>query len=423
MGNLCRDCFFETAPGELRCTHCHGKRILSHRSWKTLTIAHIDCDAFYAAIEKRENSALKNKPVIVGGGHRGVVATCCYIARLSGVKSAMPMFKALALCPQAIVIKPNMALYSHVSKQMRAMLDDLSPAIEQISIDEAFIDMSGTAQVHKSPPAKILAQFQSHVENTLSISISIGLAPNKFLAKFASDLDKPRGFSLIDAEEAPRILAPLPITRIAGIGAATARKLNARGVETVADLQALDVKSAFQLLGSDANHWIERAWGRDARLVSNERIRKSLSAERTFDTDISDHPTLETHLRAAAQKVGTGLRAKALIATRISLKAKTAAFKTITRSATLTPATASSAALYAASRPLLEGLVDGTAYRLLGLSADVADDTHAMNELGLDPSGARVLKLEKTVDGLKQRFGQKIVQEASQLAQRDKSKP
>jgi DNA polymerase IV len=285
MGNLCRDCFVETAPGALRCTHCHGKRLISHRSWRTLTIAHIDCDAFYAAIEKRENPTLKNKPVIVGGGHRGVVATCCYIARLSGVKSAMPMFKALALCPQAVVIKPNMALYAQVSKQMRAMLNDLSPAIEQISIDEAFIDMTGTAQVHKSPPAKILAQFQHHVEKTLGISISIGLAPNKFLAKFASDLDKPRGFSLIDAEEAPHILAPLPITRIAGIGAATARKLNARGVESVADLQALDIKSAFQLLGSDANHWIERAWGRDARTVTNERIRKSLSAERTFDTD------------------------------------------------------------------------------------------------------------------------------------------
>jgi DNA polymerase IV len=423
MGNLCRDCFVETAPGALRCTHCHGKRLISHRSWRTLTIAHIDCDAFYAAIEKRENPTLKNKPVIVGGGHRGVVATCCYIARLSGVKSAMPMFKALALCPQAVVIKPNMALYAQVSKQMRAMLDDLSPAIEQISIDEAFIDMTGTAQVHKSPPAKILAQFQHHVEKTLGISISIGLAPNKFLAKFASDLDKPRGFSLIDAEEAPHILAPLPITRIAGIGAATARKLNARGVESVADLQALDIKSAFQLLGSDANHWIERAWGRDARTVTNERIRKSLSAERTFDTDISDHPTLETHLRAAAQKVGAGLRAKSLVAIRVSVKAKTAAFKTVTRSLTLTPATASSAALFTASQPLLKGLVDGTAYRLLGLSVDVAEDTQALSELGLDPSGARTLRLEKTVDSLKHRFGQKIVLEAAQLPQRDKSKP
>ncbi len=423
MDILCRDCLEISPAKNNRCGHCHGRRLISHRSWHLLGIAHIDCDAFYAAVEKRENPALKNKPVIVGGGHRGVVATCCYIARLSGVRSAMPMFKALALCPQAVVIKPNMALYSKVSREIRAMLDDLSPLVEQISIDEAFIDMRGTQRVHGAPPAKILAAFQTKLEAALGISISIGLAPNKFLAKFASDLDKPRGFSIIDASEAPALLAPLLVTRIAGIGAATAKKLAQRGIETVADLQALDTRAAFQMLGSDANHWIDRAWGRDSRAVSSQRIRKSLSSERTFDADIRDGSELEAHLRKLADKVGSGLRAKSLIAVRLTVKAKTAAFKTVTRSLTLTPPSPSTAAIFNAARPMLVGLADGTSYRLLGLSADVADDLTPETELALDAKSGRNLKLEITVDTLRRRFGVGVVLDAAQLTAKKLAKP
>ncbi len=415
MTRLCRDCLLIFEAAEARCPDCHSHRVISHRAWPQLAIAHVDCDAFYASVEKRERPDLKHQPVIVGGGHRGVVSTCCYIARLSGVRSAMPMFKALALCPNAVVLRPNMALYGQVSRAVRAMLDDLSPLVEQISIDEAFVDLRGTEMVHHAPPAKVLAAFQARVEAGLGISVSIGLAANKFLAKFASDLDKPRGFSIIDGDEAPAILAPLPVTRIAGIGGATAARLAARGITCIADLQALDAKSAFQLLGSDANHWIERAWGRDRRAVTTERVRKSLSSERTFDADISDPDALSRHLRVLADRVGTGLRAKSLAATRVTLKAKTSSFKTISRSVTLAQPSPSTSVLRRAAVPLLAGLADGTAYRLLGLSADVAPDLGNAAQLEFDGTAKRRLHLERTVDGLKSRFGKTIVIEAGLL--------
>ena len=201
--SFCRDCLADATPQGARCAACGSPRLLRHDELDTLAIAHVDCDAFYATIEKRDDPTLAAEPVIVGGGKRGVVATACYIARTFGVKSAMPMFEALRLCPQAKVVRPNMEKYAKAGREVRRMMLALTPLVEPLSIDEAFLDLSGTARLHGMSPAKALARFAADVEKNLRITVSIGLSCNKFLAKVASDLDKPRGFAVLGGSEAP----------------------------------------------------------------------------------------------------------------------------------------------------------------------------------------------------------------------------
>ena len=203
-------------------------------------MAHIDCDAFYATVEKRDNPELADKPVIIGGGKRGVVSAACYVSRTFGVRSAMPMFKALALCPQAVVIRPDMAKYVRVGREVRQAMQTLTPLVEPLSIDEAFLDLSGTQRVHGMIPAKVLARFARDVERDIGISVSVGLSCNKFLAKIASDLDKPRGFAALDQDEAREMMADRPVGFIYGVGPATQEKLLQRGFRTIADLQRAD---------------------------------------------------------------------------------------------------------------------------------------------------------------------------------------
>jgi hypothetical protein len=203
VNGLCRDCATpETGDGEParlsgRCRNCGSTRMVRHRELGALAIAHLDCDAFYASVEKRDNPGLADRPVIVGGGSRGVVTTCCYVARLYGVRSAMPMFKALKACPDAVVIPPDMAKYRIVGRQVRALMREATPLVEAVSIDEAFLDLSGTESVHGGAPARTLALLAERIERNIGITVSIGLSYNKFLAKVASDLDKPRGFAMI----------------------------------------------------------------------------------------------------------------------------------------------------------------------------------------------------------------------------------
>ncbi len=408
MTALCRDCGEESPEEAPRCQACGSPRRITHRSWKKLSIAHVDCDAFYAAIEKRDDPSLANKPVIVGGGKRGVVSTCCYVARLSGVRSAMPMFKALAACPNAVVIKPDMAKYKAVSQALRRLMDELTPIVEPLSIDEAFLDLSGTERLHHAAPAVTLVKFQNHVAHTLGITVSVGLAPNKFLAKFASDMDKPRGFRLIDAAEAPGLLAPLPVDRLPGVGAASARRLAAKNIRTIADLQQLDEKSAVKLLGDDGIKLIARAWGRDTRTVTTDRARKSISWERTLETDVSGREEIEASVRRGADCVGSDLRHRDQEAVRVTLKLKTASFRLITRSLTLAAPSASTAVLLRAGLALLAPLVDGTRYRLIGLGADIAVASDASAQLPLEDGAGRRLALEKTVDALRDKFGNKV---------------
>ena len=244
MDGFCRDCLADVRDGGTRCAACGSPRLVRHPELTRLAIAHVDCDAFYAAIEKRDDPALRDKPVIVGGGHRGVVATACYVARTYGVRSAMPMFEARRLCPHAEVVRPDMAKYARAGREVRAMMLDLTPLVEPLSIDEAFLDLSGTERLHGMAPAKALARFARTVEQEIGITVSIGLSQNKFLAKIASDLDKPRGFSVLGAGEAAAFLAPKPVTFIWGVGKAMGASLAREGFRTIADLQRADETDA-----------------------------------------------------------------------------------------------------------------------------------------------------------------------------------
>src|SRR2546421_2067318 len=286
MPGLCRDCLVD-APEGPRCPACGSPRLVRHPELDTLTIAHVDCDAFYAAIEKRDDPSLADKPVIVGGGKRGVVATACYIARTFGVKSAMPMFKALKLCPGAIVVGPDMEKYARVGREVRALMLELTPLVEPVSIDEAFLDLSGTERLHGRPPATSLAAFARRVESALGITVSIGLSANKFLAKIASDLDKPRGFAVLARDEAVAFLAGKPVGFIWGVGKVAAARLQRDGFSSVGDLQRADETDLMKRYGVEGRRLWRLSRGIDDRFVNPEREVKSVFAETTFNQDIA----------------------------------------------------------------------------------------------------------------------------------------
>ena len=274
----------------------------------SLTLAHIDCDAFYATVEKRDNPELADKPVIIGGGKRGVVSAACYIARTFGVRSAMPMFKALALCPSAIVIRPDMAKYVRVGREVRHAMQALTPLVEPLSIDEAFLDLAGTQRVHGMIPAKVLARFAREVERDIGITVSVGLSCNKFLAKIASDLDKPRGFAALDQDEARAMLADKPVGFIFGVGPATQERLSQRGFRTIADLQRADEIELMKQFSTEGRRLWRLARGIDDRRVVPDRGAKTISSETTFETDIRDFATLEKMLWRLSEKVSSRLK-------------------------------------------------------------------------------------------------------------------
>ena len=296
MKSLCRDCGWTGEAKAARCPSCHSPRTLFHEELGTLSIAHLDCDAFYASVEKRDDPSLRDKPVIVGGGKRGVVTTACYIARMSGPRSAMPMYKALKLCPDAVVIKPNFAKYRAESRRIMAKLDALTPLVQPLSLDEAWIDLAGTERLHGAPPAVMLARVQKEIEAEVGITVSIGLAPNKFLAKIASELDKPRGFSVIGAVGIAAFLAPRPVSILPGVGPATVAALASEGLRTVGDIASADLKWLVKVLGSGGLRLHHLAHGRDARAVDPEQERKTISAETTFNDDLYKAEDLEDEL-------------------------------------------------------------------------------------------------------------------------------
>ncbi|MCA3589452.1 MAG: DNA polymerase IV, partial [Methylocystis sp.] len=307
MAMLCRDCLTWSEPG-LRCASCGSLRVLQHPELKPLSVAHIDCDAFYAAVEKRDNPALRDKPVIIGGGQRGVVSTACYIARTFGVRSAMPMFKALAACPQAVVIKPDMEKYTGVGRQVRGMMRALTPLVEPLSIDEAFLDLSGTERLHHAIPAEVLARFAKEVERAVGITVSVGLSYNKFLAKVASDLDKPKGFSVIGRAETLDFLAPRPVGLIWGVGKAMQDRLAQDGIRTIGNLRQHQESDLFRRYGTEGGRLYRLARGMDKRPVQPERETKSVSAETTFNNDIRDFEALVPILWELSEKVHRRLK-------------------------------------------------------------------------------------------------------------------
>ncbi|MES0808456.1 DNA polymerase IV [Roseibium sp. SCPC15] len=409
--SLCRDCSTRFAATLQRCPSCGSPRVVSHPELDQLAIAHIDCDAFYASVEKRDNPDLQDLPVIVGGGQRGVVSTCCYIARIYGVRSAMPMFKALEACPDAVVIKPNMEKYSKIGKEIRTRMRALTPLVEPLSIDEAFLDLTGTERLHKATPAETLAKFVRDVETDIGISASVGLAPNKFLAKLASDLEKPRGFSVIGAVEAKSVLAEMPVGRIWGVGKVFQKKLENDGIRTIGQLQTMDAADLARRYGSIGLRLAQLSHGDDTRIVKPERGAKSVSAETTFRTDISSFETLRPILRDLSEKVSGRLKKAEISGSGITLKLKTADFKTITRARHLPDPTQLADRIYAAGESLLEVEADGRRFRLIGIGvSDLETAERADPQDLVDESAERRKNAELAVDKLRNKFGKSAVE-------------
>lgn len=406
MPALCRDCLktFDTGP---RCPACRGPRVVVHDELFDLSIAHMDCDAFYASVEKRDNPDLADKPLIIGGGRRGVVSTACYIARIRGVRSAMPMFQALKLCPEAVVLKPRMEVYADVSRQIRAMMQDLTPDVEPLSLDEAFMDLSGTARLHGAPPAVMLARLIRRMRDELGLTGSIGLSHNKFLAKIASDLDKPHGFSVIGAAETATFLHGQPVSLIWGVGQATRSALEAAGIRTFADLlrwQQTDLVARFGSMGDRLWHL---ARGQDARRVSAHSPVKSISNETTFQDDTSDPDILDGHIWRLAEKVADRAKAKGISGRVVTLKLKRADHKILSRRTALHDPTQLADTLYRTARGLFDLVEPGRSYRLLGvglsdLSTDACPDTPG--DL-LDPQARQRGKAERATDEIRAKFG------------------
>ncbi|MGH1420887.1 MAG: DNA polymerase IV [Hyphomonas sp.] len=419
MPSLCRDCLHTDLAPFAQCPKCGHQRCITHNSLFSLNIAHMDCDAFFAAIEKRDDPSLKNKPVIVGGGTRGVVATCCYIARLYGVRSAMPAFQALKLCPDAVVVKPNGAKYSAAAKTIREMMDALTPLVQPVSIDEAYMDLSGTETMHGAPPAVSLARLARDIERDVGITVSIGLSSNKFLAKTASEEDKPKGFFVISPDEAEAFLGPKPVGFLHGVGPKLAANLNRAGFETVADLQATDLKSLAGQFG-ETGFWLkQRAHGEDNRPVRNDRERKSISSETTFNTDIADLALLEDELWRLCVKTADRAKAVGSVGHVVTLKLKTQNFKTLTRRISLSGPTQLSQEIFRAARPLLKKeTATGRRFRLIGVGLSNLDTHKADGQDLLDPMVAKRAAAERASDIAREKFGKEAVQ-TGRLMRRD----
>jgi DNA polymerase-4 len=408
MPAICRDCDADV-PGVV-CPACGGARVVRHGALFELAIGHVDCDAFYASVEKRDRPELRDLPVIVGGGARGVVTTCCYVARLYGVRSAMPMFKARGLCPQAVVIRPDMGKYVAVSRQVRALMAALTPLVQPLSIDEAVLDLSGTEALHGAPPAVVLNRFARRVEAEIGVTVSIGLARNRLLAKLAAERGKPRGF-FVFGDEAAAVLAGEPVGVLPGVGPALATRLQAMGITRIGQLAALDERAARVRLGDDGPALAARARGEDTRLVEIERESKSISAETTFSGDLSTAGALEGELWGLCEKLGRRLRAEELAAAGVVLKLKTAGFVSRTRSQRLANPTQLPETVFEAARGLLAREVDGTAFRLIGVGAAplVAGALADKGDLADTQTGRR-LACQSAIDTLRARFGEAAVQ-------------
>ncbi len=404
MAGLCRDCFIATDSPV--CPVCAGTRVVRHPELFQLSIAHIDCDAFFASVEKRDRPELASRPVLVGGGTRGVVTAACYVARMYGCRSAMPMFKALKACPDAVVIRPDFAKYAAASRAIRALMTRLSPLVQPLSIDEAVVDLAGTQALHGAPPASVLARFAREVEAEVGITVSIGLARNRLLAKLAAGLDKPRGFAVIGLE-APALLAPWPVRKLPGIGPALEKRLATRGITHLGHLAALDDRTARDRLGDDGPALARRARGEDSRAITAEHDTKSVSAETTFDQDLVDAAALERPLWLLSEKLARRLREKELAAGGVVLKLKTSRFALRTRAARLPGPTVLPDVLFAAARALLLRETDGTAFRLIGIGASplVAGNTADWGDLA-DPDVGRRVAAQAAVDALRAKFGE-----------------
>lgn len=405
MNALCRDCLSDVLQGQDRCASCNGRRILAHAELDALSIAHLDCDAFYAAVETRDNPKLAGKPVIIGGGRRGVVLTANYPARKFGLKSAMPMFQALKACPEAIVVRPNMRKYADVARAIRALLQALTPQVEPLSLDEAYLDLTGTTRLHGMAPAKTMARVAKQIETEIGITVSVGLSYNKFLAKMASDLDKPNGFAIIGRAEAMRFLCDKPIGMIGGVGPVLQKRLARDGYSVIGQLQEEDARKLADRYG-DTGLWLHRvARGIDGRAVNAGGARKSVSSERTFERNISNAKELERSLWEQSERVSARAKASGTGGYAVTLKLKTASFRSLTRSSSLENPTQLSTVIFRAGQTLLKREI-GPSYRLLGIGLSrLCEASECDLPDLLDEGASRRATREKTIDSIRERFG------------------
>ena len=407
---ICRDCFSAVLGVDRRCRACGSPRLLRHPELHQLSIAHIDCDAFYAAVEKRDRPELADKPVIIGGGTRGVVSTACYIARIHGVKSAMPMFKALKLCPHATVIPPDMTKYATAGKQVRELMLEVTPLVEPLSIDEAFLDLTGTARLHGMSPALTLAHLIARISEKVGISASVGLSHNKFLAKLASDLEKPRGFSVLGKAETLSFLASKPVGFIWGVGKAMQEELAKGGITMISQLQQMEKNDLMRRYGSMGARLYHLSRGEDQRIVSTDDHSKSISAETTFNTDIADRAELERILWPLAEKVSRRAKAEGVAGHTVVLKLKASDFKLRTRNVSLADPTLLAHRIYDAALPLLQRETTGTAFRLIGIGISGLVEARPEQETEtLDVTTAARAKAELAVDRIRDKFGRDAV--------------
>ncbi|WP_426230011.1 DNA polymerase IV [Pararhizobium sp. DWP3-4] len=408
---FCRDCLTGQPAGIRRCRACGSPRLLYHSELYQLTLAHIDCDAFYASVEKRDNPDLADKPVIIGGGKRGVVSTACYIARIHGVRSAMPMFKALEACPQAVVIKPDMEKYVRVGRQVRTLMQELTPLVQPLSIDEAFLELKGTERLHHDPPARTLAKFARRIEQEIGITVSVGLSYCKFLAKVASDLQKPRGFSVIGAAEALDFLKDRSVTLIWGVGKAFAATLERDGIRTIGQLQTMDETDLMKRYGTMGQRLYRLSRGQDERTVDIDGEAKSVSSETTFNDDLCNYDDLVTHLRRLSEQVAHRLRKADIAGQTVVLKLKTADFKSRTRNRRLDSPTRLADRIFRTGMQLLDKETDGTKFRLIGIGvSDLSNPDLADPPDLVDTQATRRAAAEAAINTLRDKFGKATVE-------------
>ncbi len=419
---LCRDCTqADTLHGddEMRCPSCRSPRLVCHSELMHLGVAHLDCDAFYAAVEKRDNPELDDKPVIIGGGRRGVVSTCCYIARIHGVHSAMPMFKAIKACPDAIIIKPDMEKYGRVGREVRDLMRELTPLVEPLSIDEAFMDLRGTERLHGGAPAISLMKLTNHIEKEIGITVSIGLSHNKFLAKLASDLNKPRGFSVIGEAETVDFLATLPVNAIWGVGKALQAKLARDGIRHVAQLQKIDEAELTKRYDAMGLRLARLARGQDGRKIVPSTTAKSISSETTFNEDLNDVKALEKHLWWLSEKTAKRCKAKDVAGNTVVLKMKADRSSSLTRSASLPDPTQLADVMFEKGSQLLRQVLaehPGQKFRLIGIGVSGLADAQLADPPDLaDPDKARRKAAENAMDNLRDKFGDGSIKKGRSL--------
>jgi DNA polymerase-4 len=391
-----------------------------HDELTALAIAHLDCDAFYASVEKRDHPELRDRPVIVGGQTRGVVTTACYIARLTGVRSAMPMFQARRLCPEAAILSPDFRKYRAVSQQIFDKVRALTPLVQSLSLDEAWLDMTGAERLHGAPHAVTLARLQLEIEREIGVTVSIGLAPNRFLAKIASDLDKPRGFAVIGRAEAASFLAPRPVSILPGVGAVFARQLEAGGIKTIGDVARADPELLARRYGDHGVRLARLARGEGSRRVSPDQDRKSISAETTFARDLTRLDDMEDRLSPLCDKVARHAREEGLAGLTVTLKLRRADFRILTRRRTLSAPTQTARTLFRHAKSMLEIEATGEAYRLVGVGlANLCQAAVGEDEL-FPGDESRARRSEMLVDGLRDRFGAQAMINARQLRGRSR---